>query len=351
MVLPTAGKDYPRNRADFNAWYPRDEDCLDYLDWLRWPHGFECETCNAVGEAWETGDGRYMCRGCGHRTSVTAGTIFHRTRTPLTVWFIAAWVMASAKNGFSALALKREGDFGSYQTAWAMLHKLRSCMSQEGKDRLSGTVQVDETFVGAAEEGRPGRSREKAALVVIAVEMKDGGRMGRVRMRVIPRANERTLLPFVQDVVAPGSTVVTDGWSGYRNLSSRGYTHIAKSQRKARLAAKKSGTPAPDLLPEAHRIAWLFKRWLMGTHQGAYHEDHLQSYLDEFVFRFNRRAAKSRGLVFYRLLEAAVRTGPYPYRDMIRNPKPGSRNPTPLLGRGKPRSLDVPRASRPWREG
>lgn len=349
MEKPIAGKHFPKNRAEFNAWFSTDEDCLDYLEWLRWPDGFACERCEAVGDAWSVGDGRYMCSECGHRASVTSGTIFHRTRTPLTVWFITAWIMTAAKNGLSALALKREAAFGSYQTAWAMLHKYRSCMDQQGRARLSGRVEVDETFVGAAEPGKPGRSRSKASLVGIAVEVSATGVMGRVRMRVLPDAKGKTLLPFVQEVVQPGSEVVTDAWAGYRGVEDLGYTHTAQSQRQARILAKQRGEEAPDLLPGAHRIASLFKRWIMGTHQGAFDGSHLQSYLDEYVFRFNRRTAKSRGLLFYRLLQAAVVSKPLPYRNMIKNPRPGTRNPSPPGGYRKPRSLAAPRVARPWR--
>ena len=147
MDYPRAGLHYPRSLGEFQAWFSTDAACLEYLEWLRWPNGFVCPNCESAG-GWYTGDRRWMCSTCGHRTSVTAGTIFHRTRTPLTVWFAACWAFASAKDGISALSLQRTLEIGSYQTAWAMLHRLRSVLVRPGRERLTGTVEVDETFIG-----------------------------------------------------------------------------------------------------------------------------------------------------------------------------------------------------------
>ena len=182
MSYPRAGIDYPRSIGEFQAWFRTDADCLDYLEWLRWPGGFTCPACGRHG-GWRLGDGRFWCSGCSRRTSVTAGTIFDRTRTPLTVWFTANWLFATAKNGVSALHLKRALEIGSYQTAWAMLHRIRSVLIRPGRDRLSGIVEVDETYLGGEEPGlRGGRAKGKKVLTGIAVEVREPKGFGRCRI-------------------------------------------------------------------------------------------------------------------------------------------------------------------------
>ena len=186
---PRAGAQYPRSLGEFHAWFQTDADCLDYLEWLRWPSGFVCPACdNPAG--WRTGDGRIMCAGCGSRTSVTAGTIFDRTRTPLTVWFAACWHFATGKDGISALSLKRTLEIGSYQTVWAILHRLRSVLVRPGRELLSGKVEVDETYIGGAEPGLSGgRARGKKVLTAIAVEIFEPKGWGRCRMAPIADAS------------------------------------------------------------------------------------------------------------------------------------------------------------------
>ena len=241
-----------------------------------------------------------MSAGCSHRTSVTAGTIFDRTRTPLTVWFTACWLFVTAKDGVSALSLQRSLEIGSYQTAWAMLHRLRSVLVTAGRDRLAGAAEVDETFIGGEEPGlRGGRAKGKKALVGIAIEVKEPKRFGRCRMAILTDASAASLLPFVTTHVEPRTTVITDAWQGYHGIAGLGYEHDRRSQRAARAAGEDSAA----LLPGVHRVASLTKRWLLSTHQGRFDEAHLQNYLDEFVFRFNRRKSRSRGLLFYRVLE------------------------------------------------
>ncbi len=326
------------------AWFPTDADCLDYLEWLRWPGGFVCPDCGRPS-GWRLGDGRLMCTRCGERTSVTAGTIFDRTRTPLTVWFMACWLFATQKDGLSALSLQRALDIGSYHTAWAMLHRLRSVLVRPGRDRLTGTVEVDETYVGGEEPGlRGGRARGKKSLVGVAVEVQEPKGLGRCRMAILPDASAASLHPFVTDHVEPGARVITDAWQGYQGLADLGYAHDPRSQRAARARGEDPG----KLLPGVHRIASLAKRWLLGTHQGSVDVAHLPSYLNEFVFRFNRRRSRSRGLVFYRVLELAVAHEPVRYRDLTANPQPKPILPT-SRGWGHPPSLERPPASRPWR--
>ena len=346
MEHPRAGLHYPRSVGELQAWFRTDADCLDYLEWLRWPAGFVCPRCGHLG-GWQLDDGRFECTRCQARTSTTAGTVFDRTRTPLTVWFIACWLFASGKDGISALSLKRTLEIGSYQTAWTMLHRLRSVLVRPGRDRLSGMVEVDETYIGGEEPGLPGgRARGKKVLTGIAVEVREPKGIGRCRMAPLVDASAGSLHAFVTDHVEPGTKVITDAWQGYHGLDGLGYVHDRRSQRAARARGEDPG----ELLPAVHRIAALAKRWLLGTHQGSVDEAHLASYLDEFVFRFNRRRSRSRGLVFYRVLELAVGHGPVRYRDLIMNPEPKALPPVAPAGRGHPRSLERPRANRPWRE-
>ena len=277
MTVPQlrAGVHYPRSVGEFQSWFGTDEDCLDYLAWLRWPDGFVCSRCGSPG-GWATADGRYKCGACGARTSVTAGTLFDRRRTPLTVWFTACWMFATAKDGVSAQSLQRALEIGSYQTAWAMLHRLRSVLVRPGRDRLTGTVEVDETYIGGEEPGlRGGRARGKKSLVGVAIEVNEPRGYGRCRMKILPNASAAALHPFVIEHVEPGATVITDAWQGYAGIDKLGYTRDRRSQRAARAHGEDPGA----LLPGVHRVASLAQRWLLGTHQGSIDDAHLQSYL------------------------------------------------------------------------
>jgi len=341
MDQPRAGTHYPRSTGEFQAWFRSDADCLDYLAWVRWPGGFTCPSCGHAG-GWRLGGARYECAACHRSTSVTAGTIFDRTRTPLTVWFTACWLFATQKDGISALSLKRSLEIGSYQTAWAMLHRLRSVLVRPGRDRLAGTVEVDETYIGGEELGlRGGRARGKKVLVIIAVERIEPRGFGRARMALLADTSAASLRAFLVDNVEPGATVITDGLQSYRPAVIEPYIHD-------RLVGA-AGPAASKLLPGVHTVASLAKRWLLGTHQGAVDEAHLASYLNEFVFRFNRRRSRSRGLVFYRMLELAAAHEPVRYRDLIANPEPRARVPLPPRARGRPPSLEREPANRPWR--
>ena len=345
MDNPRAGRHYPRSVGEFLAWFRTDADCLDYLEWLRWPGGFICPGCGHNG-GWRLADGRFMCPECGDRTSVTAGTIFDRTRTPLTVWFTACWLFASGKDGISALSLKRTLEIGSYQTVWAMLHRLRSVLVRPGRERLSGMVEVDETYIGGQEPGlRGGRAKGKKVLTIVAVEVREPKGFGRCRLAPLVDASADSLLPFVTAHVEPGTTVITDGWQGYRGLEKIGYVHDRRSQRAARIR----GEDEHELLPAVHRIVSLAKRWLLGTHQGSVDNAHLASYLNEFAFRFNRRKSRSRGMVFYRVIELAVGHAPVRYSDIITGQRPRTVPPTPPQARGHPPTLDRVAANRPWR--
>jgi transposase-like protein len=241
---------------------------------------------------------------------VTAGTIFQDTRKPLTLWFRAVWWVTSQKNGASAMGLQRVLGLRSYKTAWTWLHKLRRAMVRPDRDRLTGRVEVDETYLGGLEEGVRGRQTERKALIIVAAQ-EDGPGIGRIRMRRIVDASAESLVPFIQDSVEAGSVVHTDGWLGYEPLGSKNYDHqvtFLKGDKK---------TPS-ELMPRVHRVISLLKRWLMGTHQGAVSLEHLDYYLDEFTFRFNRRKSRSRGKLFFRLLQQAVAIDPVPYKSMVK---------------------------------
>jgi len=301
-------EDYPRTLAELEARFSSEQACRDYLFRLRWPEGLRCSRCGET-KAWSLRSGIWQCTRCGHQISVTAGTIFQDTRTPLTIWFRAMWWVTSQKNGVSALGLQRVLGLGSYQTAWAWLHKLRRAMVRPGRDRLSGRVEVDETYLGGLEEGVHGRQTESKALIVVAAE-EDGKGIGRIRMRRIPDASAQSLVPFVKESVEPGHVVHTDGWLGYAPLESHGYIH------KITFLRGKKKSPS-ELLPRVHRVVSLLKRWLLGTHQGAVSAEHLDYYLDEFTFRFNRRKSRSRGKLFFRLAQQAVAVEPTTYRSIV----------------------------------
>lgn len=307
---PIGGVNYPATLQEFDEWFPTEQACLDYLQKLRWPDGFVCPVCNGR-KAWQMSTGLFRCSVCKHKVSIIAGTVFQGTRKPLRIWFQAIWYVTSQKFGGSALGLKRLLGLGSYQTAWSWLHKMRRAMVRGGRSPLSGNVEVDETLVGGKEKGgKRGRGAGKKSIVLIAVEVHDPMGFGRVRMKRVSDASGDSLIPFVRENVKPGSVVITDCWKGYSTLEKHGYTH-----KKINLS--ESGDPAHVHLPGVHRIASLLKRWLLGTHQGAVRPKHLDHYLDEYTFRFNRRASKARGMLFYRLLEQAVCIDPLPYRKIV----------------------------------
>jgi transposase-like protein len=344
-LRPVAGVHFPRSLGEFQAWFATDADCVDYLEWLRWPDGFVCPRCGEP-RGWQMADGTVRCGGCRTRTSPTAGTIFDKTRTPLTVWFMAAWLFARQKDGISAQNRQRALEISSYQTAWAMLHRLRSVLVRPGRERLAGRVEVDETYIGREEPSlRGGRAKGKKTLAAVAVEALQPKGYGRCRIRVLPDASAASLHPFITDHVELGATVITDAWQGYAGIEALGYTRERHSQRATRLAG---GDPY-GLLPGVHRIASLAKRWLLGTHQGSVDPAHLQAYLDEFVFRFNRRTSRSRGLVFHRVLQLAAGHEPVRYRDLVVDPTPKKSPPAGRPGQGHPPSLERPPANRPWR--
>jgi transposase-like protein len=305
-------EDYPRTLIELERRFGSEEACAEYLTGLRWPDGWVCPRC-AGSQAWAVRRNRWRCDQCRYEMSVTAGTILQDSHVPLTIGLRAMWHVTSQKNGMSALGLQRVLGLGSYKTAWAMLHKLGRAMVRPGRERLSGSVEAEETYLGGLEEGVRGRQTESKALIVVAAE-ENGKGIGRIRMRHIPDASARSLVGFVEESVEPGSVVHTDGWLGYEPLQARGYIHRVTFLR----GHEKSPS---ELLPRVHRVISLLKRWLLGTHQGAIGQDHLDDYLNEFTFRFNRRTSASRGKLFYRLAQQAVHVDPAPFASLVK-PQP-----------------------------
>ena len=284
---------------EFQSMFRTEEECRSYLRKIRWKDGFYCQKCSN-NEAWELSNGWYRCKSCRHETSVTSGTIFHDSRKPLRLWFQAVWYAVSQKNGVSALGLQKALGLGSYHTAWTWMHKLRVAMVRPGRDRLNGVVEVDETFIGGKQSGKRGRGAEGKTMVLVAVEETENG-IGRIRLKAVKDASSESLERAIEEMVEKGSTIKTDGWVGYGGVSELGYNHVITIQ---------SGIGDEDATPLVHRIASLLKRWLLGTHQGAVNQKHLPYYLDEYTFRFNRRTSKSRGKLFYRLIEQALQVSP-----------------------------------------
>lgn len=311
--MPRAGRDYPATWQAFEEWFVDEDACRAYLAKLRWPDGFVCPNCCA-GDAWETASGRWMCVACGRQTSVTAGTIFHRTRTPLRTWFAAIWFVCSQKNGVSALGLQRVLGFGSYETAWAWMHKLRRAMVRPERELLGGdrvAVELDTTFLGARTPGRAGRRYTDKLEVVIAVERHHPRGLGRARLAHIDIADHQSqIAAFANAVIAPGTILYTDGDTSYLRWANKmAITHQP-------IALVHHPDPAHAVLPAVHRVASLLKRWIAGTLHDRITAKHLDYYLDEFTFRFNRRTSRSRGLLFYRLLQQAVNTDPHPLHEL-----------------------------------
>lgn len=270
---------FPTSLAQFQMWFSTEDACAAFLAQSRWPDGFICPRCRGT-EAFDLPRrGLYQCKPCGYQVSVTAGTVMHATRTPLAQWFRAAYLLTTLTPGISALQLQRQLGLASYQTAWTMLHKLRRATVNPDREKLRGTVEIDDAYVGGKEEDVVGRQVETKTPVVVAVEVR-GRASGRIRLSALSDVSAKSLLPFVQVAVEVGSTVDTDGWRGYERLEDAGYGHRVRLMKGAKDPSK--------VLRHAHRAISNLKAWLLGTHHGV-SPKHLQPYLDEFAFRFNRR--------------------------------------------------------------
>ena len=297
---------YPLNQMEFEKKYGTEDACRELIKQLKWPEGFVCSNCGG-NTYWVQTRGRYTCRGCRYQNYLLSGTLFYRSSKSLMTWFRAIWWVVGQKNGVSALGLQRIMGLGSYRTAWAWLHKFRRLMVIPGRELLSGEVEVDETFIGGHHEGKRGRGALGKILVAVAVEL-SGKKVGRIRLNIIPDASSESLTKFITNNVEKGSTIITDGWPSYSQVTKKGYSHRIQKQ---------SASVGDDPLPHIHMTASLLKRWLLGTHHGATKPSYLAYYLDEYTFRFNRRKSKSRGLLFMRILEQAVLQGPTYYKKII----------------------------------
>jgi transposase-like protein len=312
---------FPKSLRQFQADFASEEACQAYLAACRWPEGFVCPTCGG-GRAYElVKQRRWQCSGCRHQVSLTAGTILHNTKTPLTTWFWAAYLMATDKRGTSALLLQRQLGLPRYETAWMMLHKFRRAMVNLAREPLKGEVEIDDTWVGGTQAGLRGSRQlkgRKAALVLVAVEKRGRG-SGRVRMAVIPNFQSTILIGFIKQNVTPGSTIYTDGLKSFTGVTEAGYRHVARTQ-PLRIDLRKG---AKSAVPLADRAIGNLQQWLIGTHHGV-GRDHLQAYLDEFVFRHNRR--KTPMAAFQTLLGLGAGRGPTAYarlrgaKDLLESP-------------------------------
>jgi len=300
--------EYPANQMEFEKMFKTEQDCIDYLVDLRWPDGFVCPQCGSI-RFWKKNKGRYECSDCHKETTVINNTMFHKTTKPLSIWFRAIWWMVAQKNGVSAKGLQKVLGLGSYQTAWTWLHKFRRLMVLSGRSKLHGSVEVDEVLVGGKTHGKRGRGAEGKSLIAVAVEVK-GRKTGRVRMEKIPDASGKSLKSFIERNIENTSTIITDGWPSYSVLEKMDYKH--QVQKSVVIDEYE------EILPNVHRIASLLKRWLLGTHQSYLNKNKLGYYLDEYVFRYNRRTSNSRGLLFMRLLEQAIITEPVSYDKIIK---------------------------------
>jgi transposase-like protein len=288
--------EYPKNQMEFEKLFSTDDQCLSYLLLLRLENSYLCPSCSHV-EYWINDRKQMVCKLCKRQTSILAGTIFHGTKTPITLILRALWFMVAQKNGVSAVSVQKILGINRYETVWTWLHKFRRLMVVPERSKLSGTVEIDETLVGGKKSGKRGRGAEGKILVVIAIELV-GKKMGRVRMETIESAGRVNLNQFVKNNIELESTVITDGWKGYTDIKKMKYKH--EIQNKKLILYKE------DITPNVHKIASLLKRWLLGTHQNYVSQDYLNFYLDEFTFRYNRRNSKSRGLLFYTLLKQAM---------------------------------------------
>lgn len=309
------GDPFPRNLVEFTEKFSTAEACAEYLTAVRWPEGFVCPRCGAR-KGWYTSRANVYCSSCARQTSLTAGTILHGTHVGLRSWFMAMWLVCTQKTGLSAKDLRRALGLGSYRTAWLMLQKLRQAMVRLGREKLHGSVEADETYIGGEEKGVPGRKLVGKALVAVAVEL-DGRKVGRVRLRHVPNGSAKSLTGFVADCVETGARVHTDGWSGYNGLTKAGYRH-----RVTHTAG--DDALAVEVFPHVHLVASLLKRWLGATHQGRVGHKHLQGYLDEYAFRFNRRKSRHVGKIFHRLAEQLVLRQAQTYAEVTRKRAPVS---------------------------
>ena len=302
--------EFPTTMLDFMHQFPNDDACRAYLEKMRWPNGFVCSRCQGANASYVASRRLRQCTACRYQVSVTAGTLFHATQTSLQKWFLAIFFLSRHKQGISALQLQRDLGLGNYQTAWTMLHKLRSALGRRTGQLLKGVVEADEAFVGGSRSGgKRGRGAPNKSIVVVMVEQREHT-AGSAALEIVPGASWKSLGPTVRGAIeGANTTVVTDDWSGYRPLQAAGVDH----------EATKLVTPeaASEALPWAHTIISNLKAWLLGTFRGVSHK-HLDRYLKEFTYRLNRRWNEDK--LFYYLTRRAVEAKPLPYHRLIAEP-------------------------------
>ncbi len=302
-------EDFPKTQAEFDERFSDESACYEYLMEFRWSQGFRCVRCDNH-DFWPSSRGLLICTRCEHQHSLTAGTIMHGTRKPLTDWFKAMWWFTTRKSGVNAINLKDLLGLGSYGTAWTWLHKLRTCTVRKDREKLEGQVEVDEFYIGGRHGGKRGRGSGHKCPVAAAVE-KQGRKLGRIRLQAIDDCSSEALIPFINLNVEKKSNVTTDGWSSYLPVKGQGdYDHERVIQADAE--------DKSSVLPGVHIVASLVKRLILGTFQGRFDKKHLQRYLDEYVFRFNRRNSKSIGKKFMRIVQQAVVTAPVSYSQIVK---------------------------------
>jgi len=307
--------EFPSTEAEFRGRFADEDQCRAYLARWKWPEGFRCGHCGGK-TAYFLPSKRvvYECAGCGHQVSVIVGTIFEQSKKPLVLWFRAIFEVTASKQGISAAELQRKLGLGSYQTAWSWLTKIRTAMVRPNREPLAGEVEIDESYLGAPEAGKPGRAAEKKSIVAAAVEKRGRG-CGRVRLGLIANVSASVLIGFVRQHLGGDETAHTDGWRGYARLGKTGYQHIVS-------VLSQLDRTAAAVLPRVHLVFSLLKRWILGTHQGSVSHKHLAGYLEEFTFRFNRRRARRITHGAERLLGIAMATPPRPFWKIVGRPRP-----------------------------
>jgi hypothetical protein len=299
--------DHPQNYLELLKQLSTQEACLDYIASIRWADGFVCPKCECR-QFWKSKRLQWICAKCRLHTRVLAGTLFQDTKLPLTLWFQMIWWFVGPKNGASALALMQNFGIGSYRTSWKLLGKLRSCTVLPMRYALSGAVEVDEAFLGGV---------HNKAIRAVAAETR-GKATGRIRFKHIKSREGAENQNFITETIVLGSMIVSDRYKGYPTIVNKGYIH---SPQKKPYSWEEVDGDDERLLPRVHRAISLLKRWYYGTYQGRVDKQNLQLYLDEFVFRFNRRTSIHRGKLFYRLLQNAVKIEPVPYKKIVSNQK------------------------------
>ena len=308
------------NLIQFMDQFQTEQECRLYLASVRWKDGFRCQICDH-GKYWLDKRNRFICTSCRSHNSILAGTVMQDTKLKLRTWLAAMWLFATQKDGISAMSLRDNLGISSYRSAWLLLHKLRVAMVRADREPLSGMIEIDEGYIGGYEEGgKRGRGSENKKIVVIAVLLEKmvadkphdslrDYRLAKVRAKHIESASKEELHSFILENVESGSTLYRDEWSGYSGIDEMGYKSVVFRASKT--------DDENEKLPHVHLALSLLNRWILGTYQGSIEEYHMQIYLEEFTFRFNRKASKHRGLLFYRLVQGAMSTIPHPYEDLI----------------------------------